>query len=209
MAIHRPGNLWFDPQSLHRKVAAGPLERGTALYRTQKVLSLDIEPLKDHWLLLGEVQGTEREPYEVSVTLKLTPEGRVHEWNSECSCPVGYQCKHGAALTLKAAYQGLQLLGSEASAVHPVAPPTPGELEATRKSHQARVEELKRLEAEAQLLDWLESLDRAGGQASDGDAARTRVTPYWARRRCSARFRSEISMNVTTPPIFSPSRITG
>jgi superfamily II DNA or RNA helicase len=172
MAIHHPGNLWFDPQSLHRKVAAGPLERGTALYRTQKVLSLDIEPLKDHWLLLGEVQGTEREPYEVSVTLKLTPEGRVHEWNSECSCPVGYQCKHGAALTLKAAYQGLQLLGSEASAVHPVAPPTPGELEATRKSHQARVEELKRLEAEAQLLDWLESLDRAGGQASDGDAAR-------------------------------------
>ena len=166
------GGLWFDPKSLQALIAAGPLERGAALYRTQKVLSLDIEPLKDHWLLLGEVQGTQREPYEVSVTLQLTPEGRVHEWNSECSCPVAYQCKHGAALTLKAAYQGLQLLGSEAGAVHPVVPPTPGELEAARKSYQARVEELKRLEDEAQLLHWLESLDRAGGQAGDGDAAR-------------------------------------
>ncbi|MFZ2295968.1 MAG: hypothetical protein WAW46_13145, partial [Polaromonas sp.] len=97
--------LWFDPQSLERLSGAGAWTRGLLLYRSQNVLDLDIEPLKDHWLLEGQVQGSQRAPYEVSVEMTLLPDGQVADWRSDCSCPVAAQCKHGVALTLKAAYQ--------------------------------------------------------------------------------------------------------
>lgn len=144
--------LWFDPKSIQAKAAQGPWQRGLALYLAQKVVYLEIDPVKDHWRLLGEVQGTERLPYEVSAVLKLTSDGQVHSWTGDCDCPVGHQCKHAVALMIKAAYQGLQLLGSEVDAISPVASPTPGALEAARKAQQARVEDIARMEAEAQLL---------------------------------------------------------
>ena len=106
--------LWFDPRSLQRLVDDPTWSRGLMLYRNQQVESLDIEPGPGYWLLLGEVQGSQREPYELSVELKLTHDGRLAHWDSDCSCPVGNQCKHGVALSLKAAYQGLRLLGSGA-----------------------------------------------------------------------------------------------
>ncbi len=81
------------------------------LYRAKKVLALDIEPVRLHWQLLGEVQGTQRLPYEVSVEMALMPDGEVDFWESDCSCPVGSQCKHGVALMLEAADQGLQAAG--------------------------------------------------------------------------------------------------
>jgi superfamily II DNA or RNA helicase len=159
--------LWFNPKSIQEKVAQGPWQRGLSLYLAQRVLSLEIDPHQGHWRLRGEVQGTERLPYEVSVELKLTPGGQLHSWDSDCTCPVRYQCKHGVALMVKAAYKGLQLLGAEAGAVNPVMPPTPAELDAARKAHQARMDEIARLEAEAQVLRWLESLDRASGHADE------------------------------------------
>ena len=167
------GLCWFEPASLRNLVALGPLERGLSLYRTQKVLSLDIEPQQDHWLLLGEVQGTQRRPYEVSVEIKLTPDDRLQAWESDCTCPVRFRCKHAVALMLKAAYQGLRLLGNQSDAVAPMGLPTPGELDAERKAHQVRREELALLEAESQLLHWLESLDRASGRSVDAAHART------------------------------------
>ncbi len=170
--------LWFDPKSIQAKAAQGPWQRGLALYLAQKVVYLEIDPVKDHWRLLGEVQGTERLPYEVSAVLKLTSDGQVHSWTGDCDCPVGHQCKHAVALMIKAAYQGLQLLGSEVDAISPVASPTPGALEAARKAQQARVEDIARMEAEAQLLRWLESLDRASGRADDdADAHRGKSRP--------------------------------
>jgi hypothetical protein len=164
--------LWFNPKSIQEKVAQGPWQRGLSLYLAQRVQSLEIDPHQGHWRLRGEVQGTERLPYEVSVELKLTPGSQLHSWDSDCTCPVRYQCKHGVALMVKAAYKGLQLLGAEAGAVNPVMPPTPAELDAARKAHQARMDEIARLEAEAQVLRWLESLDRASGHADEtGEAA--------------------------------------
>ena len=156
--------LWFDPQSLQTLADAGAWSRGLMLYRSQKVLSVDIEPFKGHWLVLGEVQGTRRTPYELSIELTLTPQGQVADWQSDCECHVGQQCKHGVALMLKAAYQGLQLLGSEAGAnVTSPAPPTPEQVEAKRLAAVARVQAQAQLDAEAQLLSWLRQLDRASG----------------------------------------------
>ena len=167
--------LWFDPQSLRKLVDEAPWSRGLMLYRNQKVLSLDIAPLDDAWLVEGEVQGSQRLPYEVSVDLVLAPDGGVTDWDSLCTCPVEFQCKHGVALTLKAAYQGLQAIDRELAAGRTpragAKAPTPEQLEAVRLATEARREEAARLEAEGQLLQWLNSLDRAKGNRSRNPAA--------------------------------------
>ena len=169
---HPLGGLWFDLPSLMQRCESATYTRGLMLYRSQKVLSLDIEPLKKNWLLLGEVQGSQRAPYEVSIELQLGPNGHVINWDSDCTCPVGHNCKHGAALMLKAAYQGLHLLGADARA--PVfTPPTPEEVEANRQAALARAQELVQREAEAQLLGWLSELERAHQAHREPDGART------------------------------------
>jgi superfamily II DNA or RNA helicase len=161
--------LWFEPQSLQRQIASATWMRGLMLYHGQKVLTLNILPKNNRWVLLGDVQGSQRTPYEVSVLLELTPGGQVKDWDSHCTCPVSHQCKHGVALMLKAAYKGLQLLGRDATTrftPNPTAP-TPEEAEAARQAAQARAEETARLEAEAQLLHWLKDLDMACGAATE------------------------------------------
>ncbi|WP_332871363.1 DEAD/DEAH box helicase [Rhodoferax ferrireducens] len=178
MTINSPlaPGLWFQPQSLQALTEAGPWTRGLMLYRSQKVLSLDIEPLHDHWLLLGEVQGSLREPYEVSIEMALMPDGQVDYWDSDCECPVGSQCKHGVALMLKAAYQGLHLLGGSAThhgaSTSRLAPPTPEQVEAARQSALAQAQEKARVQAEGELLRWLQELDKASGVRSETDNPR-------------------------------------
>ena len=157
---HSLGGLWFDLPSLMQRCESATYTRGLMLYRNQKILSLDIEPLKKHWLLLGEVQGSQRAPYEVSIELQLTPDGHVANWDSDCTCPVGHNCKHGAALMLKAAYQGLQLLSADARWLS-FSPPTPEEVEAHRQSALALAQVAAEREAESQLLGWLSELERA------------------------------------------------
>ena len=154
---HSLGGLWFDLPSLMQRCESNTYTQGLMLYRNQKVLSLDIEPLKKHWLLLGEVQGSQQAPYEISIELQLTPDGLVANWDSDCTCPVGHNCKHGAALMLKAAYQGLQLLGADALSF---SAPTPEEVEANRLAALARVQAAAEREAESQLLGWLSELER-------------------------------------------------
>ena len=157
---HSLGGLWFDLPSLMQRCESNTYTQGLMLYRNQKVLSLDIEPLKKHWLLLGEVQGSQQAPYEISIELQLTPDGHVANWDSDCTCPVGHNCKHGAALMLKAAYQGLQLLGADALSLS-FSAPTPEEVEANRLAALARVQAGAEREAESQLLGWLSELERA------------------------------------------------
>jgi superfamily II DNA or RNA helicase len=64
---------------------------------------------------------------------------------------------------LTAATQGLRLLGADALSLRPAAG-APGE--AARQTMQARLDEVARLEAQAQLVNWLQDLDRASAQAA-------------------------------------------
>jgi superfamily II DNA or RNA helicase len=157
-------NLWLDLASLVQCCDAATYTRGLELYRNQRVLSLSIEPLEDEWLLLGEVQGSARQPYELSIEVKRSPEGRVLEWDSDCTCPVGYQCKHGVALMIKAAYKGQQILGASASAPS-FKPLTEQELAAQRQADLARRQAAAQLEAENQVIRWLGELERSGARA--------------------------------------------
>jgi hypothetical protein len=162
-------NLWFKPEALATQADSGAYQRGRALYSAQKVLDLSITAEDDCWRLDGDVQGTQKRPYTVSVELTLTPEGALDCWDSDCTCPVGYDCKHGVALTIKAAYQGLRILGPDKAytAVRSAhrAPPTPEEIEAARAADQARHDEADRVQAESLLLNWLHDLDRAADAA--------------------------------------------
>jgi len=165
--------LWFNPRSLEQQADKGAWSRGLALFRKEQVLSLDIDPEDGHWVLLGEVQGSLPEPYEVSAELDIAPDGKLVFWESDCECPVGTDCKHGVALMLQAAYQGLGLLGiptpsetsGKPSARARAKAPTPQDVEAQREAAMARVADLARIEAESRLLNWLHAMDQARGTA--------------------------------------------
>jgi superfamily II DNA or RNA helicase len=171
--------VWFNPNSLEALTANATWTRGRLLYTGQNVIDLRITPADGYWQLDGEVQGSQRTPYTVSVELTLTADGQVDTWDADCSCPVGYNCKHGVALTLKAAYQGLRILGSEAAAnaVRPASrtPPTAEDIEAARLAAQARQDEAQRIEAESQLLNWFYEMDRASAHP---DSSPSRVEQY-------------------------------
>jgi len=160
--------LWLDLASLVQKCDNATYARGLELYRNQKVLTLQLEPLDDYWVLEGKVQGSQRSPYELTIEIKRSANGRVLNWDSDCDCPVGYQCKHGVALMIKAAYKGWQLLGQSAAPVHTPKPATPEQLESQRQVLEARVREIARIESEAQVIRWLDELDRASGQIRSG-----------------------------------------
>ena len=159
----RYSGLWFDPSELLALSDGPTYGRGMMLLRSQEVLDIDVFPNDDHWIVLGNVQGSQREPYEVSIEVTLSPQGRLMEWDSLCECPVEYQCKHGVALMLKAAYKGLQLLSDGGHSPMARQAPTPEQIEASRQATLAHQQELARLEAETQLLRWLQALDAASG----------------------------------------------
>ncbi len=154
---------WFDLTSLVRLTDGVTYARALELYRVQNVLDLRIEAVGDVWLVEGQVQGTQRKPYAVSIDLVFDDHGRIKGWDSDCTCPVGYQCKHGVALLIKAAYQGQQILGTTELPRGP-APLTDAQREARQQAELARQKELVRMEAERQLLEWLAALERGGGR---------------------------------------------
>ena len=158
--------LWLDLASLVQQCDNATYARGLELYRNQKVLNIELEPIDDYWLLEGDVQGSQRSPYEVTIEIKRSANGRVLNWDGDCSCPVGYQCKHGVALMIKAAYKGWQLVGTDAPSASTTKPATPEQLESQRQVLEARVREMARIEAEAQVTRWLDELGRASGHAS-------------------------------------------
>ncbi|HNI23842.1 MAG TPA: SWIM zinc finger family protein, partial [Plasticicumulans sp.] len=97
---------WFDPLTL---------VRGEALLRTGGVLEL--RPGTDG-SVHGVVRGSHRPRYETRVRLIQNTRGLQLE--TECSCPVGVDCKHAAALLLR-----LLALGSGSdrpACVPPLAP---------------------------------------------------------------------------------------
>ena len=162
-------SLWLDLASFVQQCDTSTYARGLELYRNQRVLDLSIEPLKDVWLVMGDVQGSGRHPYEVSIEVKRSPDGRVLDWDSDCTCPVGYQCKHGVALMIKAAYKGQQVLGG-AAYTHQTKPLTAQELEALKQAELTRRLEAAQLEAENQVIRWLGELERSGPKTAQAAA---------------------------------------
>ena len=165
--------LWFSPQSLQSLCDSPSYRAGMALYFSDGVVDLGISPRADGWLVEGTVMGEKRKTCEVSIDMTLDANGGVDEWDSNCTCPVCHQCKHGVALMFHAANEGLALFEQDAQcqAAALVPAPTPEQIEAAQKAEQARREEIATREAEVQLLRWLQALDHASGEPAQASGA--------------------------------------
>jgi superfamily II DNA or RNA helicase len=150
---------------LVRLTNAATYARALEIYRSQNVLDLEIAETNGGWLIEGRVQGTQRKPYTVVIDLSLDEQGRIIEWDGDCSCPVGYQCKHGVALLIKAAYKGHQILGHSAPTQRSV-PLTEEQRASQRQAERERLEQLMQMEQERLLLEWLVALERGGERNS-------------------------------------------
>jgi hypothetical protein len=77
------------PLGLDRETAL----KGEKVFAAGRVLSVrESAPGR----LEGEVEGSAGETYKT--TVRLAPNGAVIRVSNECSCPVAFDCKHGAAL---------------------------------------------------------------------------------------------------------------
>ncbi len=87
----------FDRQDVRRAIGEPAFSRGLDYFLRGRVRSLEFDgPTR----LRGRVSGTRASDYSVSVILSLRGHGLRVE--GSCSCPVGYNCKHVAALLLSA-----------------------------------------------------------------------------------------------------------
>ncbi len=80
------------------------LARGRELVWRERVL--DIECSEDKRYMSARVQGSRTQPYPVTIRVNHSPKG----WYpvGHCGCPVGYNCKHVAAVLIAALGEGAQ-----------------------------------------------------------------------------------------------------
>ncbi|MBP8150146.1 MAG: helicase SNF2, partial [Limnohabitans sp.] len=143
---------WFPPSQLAFYFDSNAWAKGTALYLGNEVLSARMTPDGDGWQIQAQVQGTLNDPYRVTANLRVSGGGNLQAWRSTCSCPVGRMCKHGAALGVHAAMQGLAMADeSGGSAEEGATPEHMQQLRQERALHQA----------EFQVRDWLLRLENA------------------------------------------------
>ena len=84
---------WRDLRDVFHDIS---LERGLDYARRGRVRDARLSEQDDGTALLdAEVRGTDPLPYRV--TVELGAGGRRRSIESGCTCPVGYNCKHGAA----------------------------------------------------------------------------------------------------------------
>ncbi|GAA3710002.1 DEAD/DEAH box helicase [Oceanisphaera sediminis] len=85
--------MHFTFNDIQQMADPAAFKRGEAYFRQNKVKFANLDEV--HEQIIAEVRGTEPYPYEVF----LFWEGDT--LTSDCSCPVGYNCKHGVAAGLQ------------------------------------------------------------------------------------------------------------
>jgi uncharacterized Zn finger protein len=84
--------------------------------------------------LIALVDGSDFEPYDVSVTVTRNTQNMM-SFDTDCTCPVGYRCKHAVALLLHEA-QAQQIASAKVS--QPTQP-----TQNTSKTTKARNDKIK------------------------------------------------------------------
>ncbi|MDO5691589.1 MAG: DEAD/DEAH box helicase [Pseudomonadota bacterium] len=145
----------IDPGTLLHRMDAGTYARGREVYLAQKVLSSELYGANRHeWHLNGEVQGSRGEVYEVGVELEVDAAGRITRFDGDCDCPVGHNCKHAVALTLRAAFRSGAVRAATAAPAQPAAP-------------TVSPQERERQRAGRELAQWLDLFGSANDTAAD------------------------------------------
>ncbi|MGE4351747.1 MAG: SNF2-related protein [Bdellovibrionales bacterium] len=90
--------MLFNSQDIARNFDARDTNRGRICQTQGNVKEIEISPKGDRITAL--VQGSAKTPYQVTVTIEKRY-GMV-EIEGECTCPVGYMCKHAVAALYEA-----------------------------------------------------------------------------------------------------------
>ncbi|MFD1007465.1 DEAD/DEAH box helicase [Oceanisphaera ostreae] len=85
--------MHFTLDDIQQMTSPAAFKRGQIYFHQHKVMYTKLDEV--HKQIIAEVQGNEPHPYEVF----LFWEGQ--SLISDCSCPVGYNCKHGVATALQ------------------------------------------------------------------------------------------------------------
>ena len=133
--------LLYNLQDMHHSIPATYLARGRDYQRAGRVSGLSVSP--DGGLIAGMVQGGANRPYKVIARI-TGRQGDIHI-RGDCSCPVGGNCKHVAAVLLQALQQ------------QPASPAL---------AQLASVKNPASTSADAQMGDWLARLERAVAPAT-------------------------------------------
>src|SRR5260370_32736187 len=90
-----------DLESVVAAVGATSYAKGTQYVRRRAVVSMAWDAARS--TLHGTVRGREDHPYSTEAFFSFGDEYSLEFVHGQCSCPVGYNCKHVAALILAAA----------------------------------------------------------------------------------------------------------
>jgi len=106
----------FSREDIRRLVPTAAYKRGSSYWLEGQVKNLRSVAQPNGALLIhGEVQGSAPQPYVARVLISPGRGGQV-TFEASCTCPVGYHCKHVAAVLLEALAGGYEQTPS---------PPTP------------------------------------------------------------------------------------
>ena len=88
----------FSDADIRGSLTAATVQKGRDYQARGKAHLLD----SSETVIEGMVQGSRRAPYEVVIEIRSGANGKgVAAFAGDCSCPVGYNCKHVAALLLE------------------------------------------------------------------------------------------------------------
>ncbi len=170
--IRPPFPFALDPATIRPLVDGQTWQRAQQLLQDGCVEEVNVDWSSRGWGVFGSVQGSRRDPYEVSVELELDPRGRVLDWIPQCSCPVGFECKHAVALLLEAASL------SERNPAKP-AQPVPSAEQVRAAQAMAAAQRLQaEQQAEVALLRWLQALKTESPRAGTSAVTRPEYLMY-------------------------------
>jgi superfamily II DNA or RNA helicase len=136
----------FDEADIAEAIGAGGLSRGFKVHSRGQVIDADFNT--EGTVITGRVRGGESKPYRQMITLRRNESGvTIH---GTCSCPVGVNCKHVAAVLIEA--RRIARARKNAPEINPLA--APGENGA------------QRAQLSPDMLTWLNGVEaaaRAGG----------------------------------------------
>ncbi len=91
--------MTISPQTIRPLIGEPNYSRGKSYYRSRRVISWAIQ---DSSTIDGEVSGSRGRTYDQHISLQWNRSGTLTRIKGECSCPVGYNCKHVTAVMLEA-----------------------------------------------------------------------------------------------------------
>jgi len=90
-----PLSLSYTLSDVTRWYSAQELHKAKAYLNSIEHLEIDDE------VIAAQVKGTARQPYRVEIFFDLSDAGKL-DIEPLCTCPVGFKCKHTAAVLLSA-----------------------------------------------------------------------------------------------------------